>query len=205
VLGAVQDTATCSFPAIPVTPVGAEGTVAGVTEALAPEGTEDPTEFVATTVNVYAWPLVKPRTVAVVPLLVAVNPPGLEVTVYSIMTDPPVLGAVQETATCSFPAIPDTPVGAEGTVTGVTEGLGAEGTEDPTEFVATTVNVYAWPLVNPKTVAVVPLVVAVSPSGLEVTVYCVIAKPSVIGAVQDTVTCWFPEITVTAVGGPGAT
>ena len=81
VLGADHDTTTCWFPATPVTPVGAPGFVAGVTDALAVEETESPTAFVATTVNVYAWPFVNPVTVAVNPLVVAVNPPGLEVTV----------------------------------------------------------------------------------------------------------------------------
>ncbi len=53
--GADQETVTWLFATTPDRPVGAEGTVAplvGVTAALAVEGFEGPTAFVATTVNV---------------------------------------------------------------------------------------------------------------------------------------------------------
>ncbi len=66
------------------TDVGAPGTVEGVTADEAVEADELPFVFVATTVNVYAVPFVKPVTVAVVVLpfaVVAVKPPGLLVTV----------------------------------------------------------------------------------------------------------------------------
>ena len=46
-----------------VTPVGASGTVFGVTVALAVDATEDPATLVAVTVNLYAAPLVRPVTV----------------------------------------------------------------------------------------------------------------------------------------------
>ncbi len=65
-----------------VTFVGAPGTVSlGVSE-MPVEGSEDPTAFLAITVNVYAWPFVKLVTVPVrvVPLTSVKNPPGLEVT-----------------------------------------------------------------------------------------------------------------------------
>ena len=80
-MGADQDTVAWPPEGTAVTFVGAPGTVSlGVSEMPA-EGSEFPTAFVATTVNVYAWPFVKPVTVAVVAAPVAVNPPGLEVTV----------------------------------------------------------------------------------------------------------------------------
>jgi hypothetical protein len=54
-------------------------------------------------------------------------------------------------------------------VAGVTLPDGAEGTESPTAFVATTVNVYAVPFVNPVTAIGLVVPVPVSPPGLDVT------------------------------------
>jgi hypothetical protein len=48
---------------------------------------------------------------------------------------------VKVTVAWAFPADAETPVGAAGVVTGVTEFDAAEGTEFPAVFVATTVNV----------------------------------------------------------------
>jgi hypothetical protein len=78
-LGAVKLTVTWPFPRVPVTPVGAPGVVAGVTEGEAALGGLVPTAFVAVTVNVYAVPLVNPVTVSGLALPVAVAPPGLAV------------------------------------------------------------------------------------------------------------------------------
>ena len=65
--------------------VGAPGTVpsAGVTGELAAEAVPAPALLVAVTVKVYAVPLVKPVTVqvSVLPLAVQLLPSGLEVTV----------------------------------------------------------------------------------------------------------------------------
>jgi hypothetical protein len=61
-----------------------------VTRFDALDGAEVPVALVAVTVNVYDVPLVRPVTVAVVePLVVAVFPPGLDVTVYLVMVEPP--------------------------------------------------------------------------------------------------------------------
>lgn len=80
--GAVHDTLAWPSPAVPVTAVGAPGTVAGVTADDADDAVPVPAALVAVTVNVYAVPFVKPVTVAVVaPVVVAVNPPGEDVTV----------------------------------------------------------------------------------------------------------------------------
>jgi len=75
--------------------------------------------LVAVTVNVYGVPLVNPVTAAVVaPVVVAVSPPGAEVTVYPVIADPPLLaGAVHDTTAWAFPGTADTPVGAPGVVT----------------------------------------------------------------------------------------
>jgi len=52
---------------------------------------------------------------------VPVIPPGEDVTVYPVMSDPPLLaGAVKETDAEASPAVADTPVGAPGVVGGIT-------------------------------------------------------------------------------------
>ena len=82
-VGAVHATVACALPVVASTLVGTPGTVAtGVTAADADDAVPVPIAFVAVTVNVYAVPSVSPVTVAVVaPVVVAVNEPGLEVTV----------------------------------------------------------------------------------------------------------------------------
>ena len=86
--------------------------------------------------------------------------------------DPPSLaGAVHETLACPFPGAATTPVGAPGTVLGVTAGLATEAADVPAALVAVTVNVYAVPLLRPGTITdVAPDVVAVAPPGDAVTV-----------------------------------
>ena len=67
--GAVHDT---SIPpvlsAVAVTPVGASGTVRGVSEVVAVEYGLSPAMFFAATWKVYAVPLARPVTVADVPV-----------------------------------------------------------------------------------------------------------------------------------------
>jgi hypothetical protein len=65
------------------------------------------------------------------------------VTVYAVISAPPLLvGAVQLIVVEAFCSdVPTTPVGAPGTVAGVTATEGAEGNEEPIAFVATTLNV----------------------------------------------------------------
>ena len=66
---------------MPLTPVGAPGTVDGVTALDAVEAGPVPLALLAVTVNVYAVPLLSPVTVQVVAGAVAVQvkPPGLDV------------------------------------------------------------------------------------------------------------------------------
>ena len=81
-VGAVK--LTVALPLLPVAliPVGMPGAVtAGVTDDDAVEAVPVPTELVATTVKVYAVPLVRPATVIGEEVPVAVMPPGEEVTV----------------------------------------------------------------------------------------------------------------------------
>jgi hypothetical protein len=61
--------------------VGASGEVAGVTLLLADDAVLVPIAFVAVTVNVYAWPFVRPVTVIGEDPPYAVNPPVFELTV----------------------------------------------------------------------------------------------------------------------------
>ena len=73
---------------------------------------------------------------------VPVFPPGFEVTVYPVIAEPPSLtGAVNVTVAWAFPAVADTPVGAPGTVPGVTEFEAALAGPVPLAFVAVTVKV----------------------------------------------------------------
>jgi hypothetical protein len=161
-----------------VTPVGAPGEP-GVNDAdgvLAAESPLAPTPW-ATTVKVYAAPLVRPVTVQVVVVpfgVVHCAPPGLAVTVYRAIPAPALAGAAQDTVTCRLPVTPVTLVGAPGGP-GVIDAdgrLAAEVPLAPTPF-ALTVTVYAVPLVRPLIVHVVavPLgVVQVALPGLAVAV-----------------------------------
>ena len=73
----------------------------------------------------------------------AVRPPGLDVTVYPVITEPPLsVGAVNETVACPFSAVAETPVGANGTLSGIIAAEGADASDVPIEFVAVTMNVY---------------------------------------------------------------
>jgi hypothetical protein len=104
-------------------------------------------------------------------VVVAVNPPGTEVTVYSVIGLPPSeVGAVHATTAETSLGIANTSVGVPGAVGVVTEFDESEDGLVPMEFVAVTVKVYAVPFVRPVTVTEVPVVVAVTPPGLEVIV-----------------------------------
>ncbi len=118
---------------------------------------------------------------------------------------PPDDGAVHDTTTWVLPATPETDVGAPGPTNGVTAAEALLALEFPYAFVATTVNVYAVPFVNPVTVhvAALPAAVHVAPPGLAVTVYPVRPPvPSETGAVHDTATCPLPGSPKTPVGAP---
>ncbi len=83
-VGAVQLSVACPLPAEAETFVGALGGPIGVTAFEGVDAGPVPAPFVAVTVKVYEVPFMSPVTVAVVvvPLaVVAVTPPGAEVTV----------------------------------------------------------------------------------------------------------------------------
>ena len=73
--------------------------------------------------------------------MVAVIPPGVDVIVYLVIADPPLLaGAVKLTVVCALPATAVTFVGAPGVVLGVTE-EDIVGLPIPLSFIAITANV----------------------------------------------------------------
>jgi hypothetical protein len=61
--GATHVSATCPFPDVPATSVGASGTVAGVTPVDAVEYTPVPTVLMAATLKKYGVPFVSPVAV----------------------------------------------------------------------------------------------------------------------------------------------
>jgi len=203
--GAVQVTVAEALPATAETPVGAPGTVGGVTGDDAVEGKESPTAFMATTVNVTAVPLNNPMSVAVKTLPTVTWLPTDGVTLYPVIPEPPFeAGAIHETDVELIPATAETAVGAPGTVGVVIEDEAEEDKESPTAFIATTVNVRTAPLSNPLSVAVrtLPTVRLAPTEGF--TVYPVISKPPFIaGAVHETVAELTPATAETAVGAPG--
>ena len=136
-----------------VTVVGALAADCGVTDEEDDEATESPISLVATTVNVYGVPLVRPVTTQEEALAAAlhVNPPGEDTTVKPVSAVPPLfVGAVNETV--AAPAVltaADTDVGAPGSVAGVAAIDAVDKSEVSEALVAVALNVYADPFVNP--------------------------------------------------------
>jgi len=60
--GTVHDTVALPLPRTAATSVGARGTVAGITAFEEADSTESPAALVATTLNVYEFPFVRPVT-----------------------------------------------------------------------------------------------------------------------------------------------
>ena len=93
--------------------------------------------------NVYAVPFVRPVTTIALDVRRGA-PPGDAVTVYTVIGAPPFeAGAAKLTVPPAgrYRRQPATPVGAPGTVAGVTGLDGADAGPVPTAFVAVTVNV----------------------------------------------------------------
>jgi hypothetical protein len=87
---AVYATVALVFPPVAVPIVGACGTVVAVMLLDADDAALAPIELVAVTVNVYAVAEAKPVTVNGDDPPVAVNPPGLDVTVKELIGKRPV-------------------------------------------------------------------------------------------------------------------
>ena len=113
----------------------------------------------------------RPVTVHEVEAVVHAKEPGDEVTVYEVISPPPLeVGANQVTTTDDEPDIPATDRGALGVVAGVIEEVGLADIPEPFLLMATTEKVYAVPFVRPQTMHVsAPLVLQVAPPGLAVT------------------------------------
>jgi hypothetical protein len=141
VAGADHETATWALPLVPVALVGTPGIVAGVTAADEAEIADVPTSFVAVTVKVYEVPFARPVTRHGETELEQVTPSGFDVTVYEVIADPLLAGAVQATDTWALPRVPTTFVGALGTPAGVIALDAADTGDCPTKFVARTVKV----------------------------------------------------------------
>jgi hypothetical protein len=148
---------------------------------------------------------VSPVTVIGDPAALAVNPPGVDVAVYPVMTEPPLnAGGVNATVACVLPAVAVPIVGALGTVNGVTLLEAADSALLPAMLVACTVNVYAVPLASPETTMGDAAPVPVKPPGVDVTVYPVIGlPPSKAGPVNVTLACALPAVAVPIVGALG--
>lgn len=144
--GAVQLTNDAVLPTAPLTPVGAPGTVRGITLPDAAESGESPEAFFARTLNVYVVPFVKPVNVQerfrVFTHAAGAVTAGDEITVYPVIALPPLdPGALQLTTEDALATVPLTPVGAPGGAAGMTLDEATDGREFPCEFVAITVNV----------------------------------------------------------------
>ena len=74
---------------------------------------------------------------------VQASPLGLEVTMYTVIGEPPLeAGAVQDTTEEAFAAaVADTAVGTPGTPRGIAPSDARDATDEPDAFVAVTVNV----------------------------------------------------------------
>ena len=123
--GAVQLTSEEVLPTDPLTPVGAPGTVRGITLPVADESGESPEAFFARTLNVYVVPFVKPVNVqerfSVFTHAAGAVTAGVEITVYPVILLPPLdPGALQLTIEDALAFVPPTPVGAPGGPAGVT-------------------------------------------------------------------------------------
>jgi len=151
--GTDHDT-VASSPAAPTdTDDTASATPTGTAATDNPDTTEEPEAFEAFTLNRYDVPFTKPVTRHEVELVVQVNPPGFDVTVYPLIAAPPSdTGATQVTTDWPFPPlVADTPLGAPGTAEGTTTFDGADSDCAPPVFTATTVNEYDVPFVKPVT------------------------------------------------------
>ncbi|MGB7962837.1 MAG: hypothetical protein WCF12_07760 [Propionicimonas sp.] len=140
--GAAQITTAEPSEAVAVTPVGASGTVRGRASSDGSDSAEGPATLKATTLNAYVAPFSRSPTVQEVsPVVVHVMPPGLAIAAYPVIGAPPSdTGGVQVTSAEALPAAALTPVGAPGTVRGVTSSDGSDCAEVPATLPATTVN-----------------------------------------------------------------
>jgi hypothetical protein len=145
----VNEIVASVFPTATVSAVGALGTVEGVAGADATDSADVPMPFVATALNMYSTPLVKPliEQVRVAALVIhvpdATLPNVYAVTVYPVMAEPFVLtGASQDTVADTFPAIAVTLIGGDGAAFTAMPVDATDAREVPAVLVAVTLKVY---------------------------------------------------------------
>ena len=145
--GAVHESTAEVSPAVPSTPVGAPGVVAGVPEAEA-EALLSPALLVATTVTLYAVPFVSPVIShvnvgePVVEQVATTLPEADAEAVYPVIALPLVLvTAVQVAVNCAFPTVRVGRAGAFGVVNGVAADEATEYADAPSALRAVTLNV----------------------------------------------------------------
>jgi len=130
--GAVKLTVALELPGLAVPIVGAPGPVEGVMAFEADEALPVPLALIAWTEKVYVVPLLRPATLIGLPVPLAVDPPGLAVTVYPVIAEPPLLsGAVKYTVALALAEMVLPTVGAPGTVVETTMAVDAETFFDP--------------------------------------------------------------------------
>ena len=143
--GGENVTVACVFPAVADTFSGAVGNGSGVTLLDGADATLLPKEFAAVAVNVYAVKFARPVMKwfrAVVPACASMPPAGFEVTVYPLIAAPPLTADAEKvTVATALPGLAATPVGALGTVPGVTLLDAAEAALAPITLFAITVKV----------------------------------------------------------------
>jgi len=209
--GGRNDTVTCALPATTVGCAGASGTRFGIATA---DGTDDalsPFAFVAVSVHVYDFPLVKPGTTIgeAAPAAVPAVPPfdDTHVASYPVIGLPPLKGATNETVSWPFPTPAVGWPGAVGTVLGIATADAGDDAPGPFAFVAVTVHVYDLPFdSDPTTIGeAAPEFVPVTPPFDETHVasYLVIGRPPSAGAENDTVITPFPTASVGCAGASG--
>ena len=137
------------FPTATVSAVGALGTVEGVAEADATDSADVPRLFVATALNMYSTPLVKPliEQVRVAALVIhvpdATLPNVYAVMVYPLMDEPFVLtGGSQDTVADASPATTVTLIGGDGAAFTAMPVDATDVREVPAVLVAVTLKVY---------------------------------------------------------------
>jgi len=147
--GGVKEIVASAFPTATVNEVGGLGTVEGVAGADATDSADVPMPFVATALNMYSTPLVKPliEQVRVAALVIhvpdATLPNVYAVTVYPLIAEPFVLtGASQDTVAEVLDATAVTLIGGDGAAFTAMPVDATDVREVPAVLVAVTLKVY---------------------------------------------------------------
>ena len=135
---AVNETVAELSPGVATTLVGATvGGPKGETAVDGEDDADDPVEFTAITVNLYAVPLVNPVTIIGLDVPVTMIAPGDDVTLYEVAR----LDPVKARLTLALPGVATTLVGTGGAGEGVTAVVGGDTGDVPETLVADMVKV----------------------------------------------------------------